>query len=105
MERASLNYSTCSKDHSVAEKIATTKDWNNSTEKKRNLFVKSEDNGTSQHFNADQQCYQRVIVARTTNDAKKKTIKINPEKIFVPQTISTPAASNSLKNNDNAINR
>ena len=28
-------------------------------------------------------------------DTKKKTIKINPEKVFVPQTIPTPAASNN----------
>ena len=106
MERASSRSSICSMDHSETEKAATTKDWlessrnlfNHSNEDQRqpNLFVKSEEQGTSYDFNDDQEYVSKdpSLPAKQT-DVKRKTIKFNPEKMFVPQTISTPAASNS----------
>ena len=106
MERASSRSSIRSMDHSETEKAATTKDWlessrnlfNHSNEDQRqpNLYVKSEEQGTSYDFNDDQEYVSKdPSLPGKQTDVKRKTIKFNPEKMFVPQTISTPAASNS----------
>ena len=106
MERASSRSSICSMDHSETEKAATTKDWlessrnlfNHSNEDQRqpNLYVKSEEQGISYDFNDDQEYVSKdPSLPGKQTDVKRKTIKFNPEKMFVPQTISTPAASNS----------
>ena len=106
MERASSGSSICSMDQSETEKAATTKDWlessrnlfNHSNEDQRqpNLYVKSEEQGTSYDFNDDQEYVSKdPSLPGKQTDVKRKTIKFNPEKMFVPQTISTPAASNS----------
>ena len=106
MEQASSRSSICSMDYSETEKAATTKNWlessrnifnhSNDDERKPNLYVKSEDNGVSQYFNVDQQYVSKEpsLPAQLTG-AKRKTIKFNPEKVFVPQTIPTHAARNS----------
>ena len=105
LERASSRSSICSMNHSETENAAITKDWlessrsifnySNDDERRPNLYLKSQDNGTSQYFNDDQQYASKEpsLPAQQT-DTKKKTINFNPEKVFVPQTIPTPAASN-----------
>ena len=58
--------------------------------------MKNEDQGTAHDFKDDQQCLTKEpSLPEKQTGVKGKTIKFIHEKIFVPQIISTPAASNS----------
>ena len=93
-------------DHSETDKTATAKDWldssrnffnhSNDDKRKPNLHVKNEDQGTAHDFKDDQQCLTKEpSLPEKQTGVKGKTIEFIHEKIFVPQIISTPAASNS----------